>query len=74
MESKKPALAILIGQALAKKGKAKPMDEEESTDESEDGGVEERMQQIAEEILDAIKSHDATALASLLCEAIECYK
>ena len=68
---RKPDLAILIGHALAKKGKAKGdvmSDEEDNSDSSQD----EHMQQIADEMMDAIESKDSKALKDLLMEAIEC--
>ncbi len=71
----KPDLAILIGHALAKKGKSKhdPMDDEGA--EAQDdvaSGKEEHVQQIADEILDAIEAKDSSALKDLLLELLEC--
>ena len=70
----KPDLAILIGHALAKKGKTKhdPMMDDEDKEMADDSGADEHMQQIADEMLDAIKSDDSKALKELLMEAIEC--
>lgn len=64
----KPGLAILIGNALAKKGSPKP------DDESGEGEYdnEEHMKQIATELLAAIKDNDADALKDLLMEAFMC--
>jgi len=72
MGSKKPALAILIGQALAKKGKAKADEGEAMDSPEEEGSEDEHMQQIADEMLDAIESKDSTALKDLLMEAFTC--
>jgi len=71
--SKKPDLAILIGHALAKKGKSAhdPM-EEEMVDDSEESDKSDHMLQVAEEMLVAIESKDAQALADLLMEVHEC--
>jgi hypothetical protein len=74
---KKPGLAILIGHALAKKGKAQhdPMPE----GDGEDGGagydeseLKDHLKEIASELIDAVKSEDANAVADLLQEAFEC--
>ena len=66
--SKKPGLAILIGHALAEKGKAKndPMAEPPVDD-----GLDEHIHTIAEEMLAAIEAKDAGQLASLLQEVFE---
>ncbi len=69
---KKPGLAILIGNALAKKGKAKsPMMDEEADDDM-DSDKDEQVQQIADEMLDAIEAKDSLALKDLLLELLEC--
>jgi restriction endonuclease Mrr len=70
--SKKPGLAILIGHALAEKGKAKhdPMAESPDAD-TDDDGLDEHIHTIAEEMLAAIESKDAGQLASLLQEVFE---
>lgn len=72
----KPGLAILISKAMKKN---KPMmDSEDKEPEMEDDKYEsdeemdEQMQQIAEELIDAVHSKDATAVKELLQEAYEC--
>lgn len=73
---KKPALAILIGQALAKKGigKGAPAEEEDkdegSYDSSED--ADQHLQEIADDLIQAIHGKDSQAVADLLKEAFEC--
>jgi len=72
---KKPGLAILIGNALAKKGKSAhpPMDDEEMEHKDDmESGKDEHVQQIADEMLDAIESKDSSALKDLLLELLEC--
>ncbi len=70
-----PDLAILIGHALAKKGKAKhdPLDEQAS-EEPEDGShdKDEHMTEIAEELLQAFEDKNSGAIKDLLMEAFEC--
>lgn len=68
----KPGLALLIGHALAKKGKAQhdPMPEGDDMP-AEDGAEHEHLQSIAEDLLKAIDEKDASALADLLKEAFE---
>ncbi len=76
----KPDLAILIGHALAKKGKAQhdPMagaPDEESTETSEEAlppEIDQHLQEIADEMLQAIEQKDSQALKELLAEAFEC--
>ena len=60
-DSKKPALAILIGQALAKKGKAA----KDSPD------VHAHLVEVATDLLKAIEAKDVEQVASLLEEAFE---
>ncbi len=69
----KPGLAILIGHALAKKGKAKhdPMPEEDEGYESSDD-ADAHLQEIADDMMDAIHAKDSMALKDLLREAFEC--
>ncbi|MGD0331139.1 MAG: hypothetical protein ABSB40_11990 [Nitrososphaeria archaeon] len=76
MDEKKPGLAILIGHALAEKGKAKhdplseaPKDDGEAKD---DGGLDEHVHMIAEDMIAAIHEKDVDKLADLLKEAFEC--
>ena len=64
---KKPALAILIGEALKKKHSPK----EESTEPS-GSDMDDAMLTIAEEMLAAIKEDDASKLKDLLMEAVDC--
>lgn len=73
----KPDLAILIGHALAKKGKAKhdPLGADDEEAEAKDdmaSGKDEHVQQIADEMLDAIEAKDSGALKDLLLELLEC--
>lgn len=77
MEKSKPGLAILIGHALAQKGKAKhdPMPEGDGEDggaEYDESGLKEHLKEIAKDLLDAIESKDVDAVADLLQEAFEC--
>lgn len=67
----KPGLAILIGQALAKKGKAKSpvLGAEEDDEMMEDHS--EHLVAIAKDLIDAVHSKDAEAVAELLEEAFE---
>lgn len=72
-----PGLAILIGHALAKKGKAKhdPMpeaDEEESEGYKSDEEAHQHLTEIATDLIDAVHSKDSEAVADLLQEAFEC--
>lgn len=74
----KPGLAILIGKAMDKK-KGMPMhpDMEDTKDkESEkydsEAEMDEQLQQISEELLDAIDKKDAGAVKDLLKEAFDC--
>lgn len=68
---KKPDLAILIGHALAKKGKAKHDPMPEADDESEDGHMDymAHLEEIASDMLQAVEDKDAKGLAELLHEA-----
>lgn len=68
--SDKPGLAILIGHALAKKGKAKhdPMPEKEM----DEGDGDEHLQAIADDLVEAIHAKDSVAVKDLLREAFEC--
>lgn len=69
----KPELAILIGKALAKKGKMRS-DEAESKKEheSESEDLDMHLQDIADDMMKAIHSKDSEALKDLLKEAFEC--
>ena len=72
---KKPGLAILIGHALAQKGKAEhdPMPEEESSDDGSDGGdTKEHLEEIAKDFIDAVESKDVAKVAELFQELFEC--
>lgn len=72
-DSKKPALAILIGNALAKKGKAKVHDELGGDAEpAESDGVHEQLVQVADDLLKAFEEKDSDQIASLLEETFEC--
>ena len=62
--------AILI--AIAKKNKGKEAPETESEEVSEAEDYDKHMLMIAEDLLSAIKSNDAQAVADLLKEAFEC--
>jgi len=73
MDSKKPDMAILIGRALAKKGKSEPMPEGDDSEEGSSGDDQkEHLKEIAKDLLDAIESKDVDAMADLIGEAIEC--
>ncbi len=70
--SRKPSLAIIVGQALAKKGLA---DKSESKEDDEEGSDEEHMEylkEIAGDIIKAVEDKDSDALADLLKEAFTC--
>lgn len=71
---KKPGLAILIGHALAKKGKAShdPMpDESENMDSPEmDEETDSHLQEISDELVDAFESKDSKAVKELLLEFV----
>jgi ribosomal protein S20 len=76
MEKQRPALAIMIGQALGKKGapmkdKLNEQDEEDK-EESPDSDYKMQLKEIAKDLLEAIKSEDVEAVAELLEEAFEC--
>lgn len=78
----KPDLAILIGHALAKKGKAKhdpmegqDMEEGEENSDSEykdEADAHEHLKEISADLIMAIKEQDENAVADLLKEAFEC--
>lgn len=73
----KPGLAILIGHALAQKGKAKhdpapEMDEDGGGEYKSDEEAHAHLKEIASDLLDAIESKDVDAVADLLQEAFEC--
>lgn len=76
MEKKNPALAILVGSALSKAGmkKAGPKEEKEDMEESYDSPeqADDHLQEIADDMMDAIHSKDSVALKDLLREAFEC--
>jgi hypothetical protein len=71
MEKGKPGLAILIGHALAKKGKAEndPMAQD---GEEKSGEYDAHLQSICDDLMDAIHAKDSGALKDLLQEAFEC--
>ncbi len=67
----KPAIALLVGKALADKGMKKTgMDSKDEEMESEDNG--EYLQDIASDMIKAIQDKDPVALADLLKEAFTC--
>ena len=68
-DDKKPGLAILIGHALKQKGKAKkdPMADEEMEGPEDESHLED----LADQILDAIEAKDAKGLKELLAEFVE---
>lgn len=70
---KKPGLAILVGDALSKKGMIKnpPKDEMDHSD-SDAEDHDEYLQEIAGDILKAVEDKDPKALADLLKEAFMC--
>lgn len=76
MNKSKPDLAILIGHALAKKGKAKhdPMEEENSSDGEykDEADAHEHLKEISSDLIKAIEDKDVEAVADLLREAFEC--
>lgn len=79
MEKGKPALALLIGHALAKKGKAQhdpapEMDDAEASDGEykSDEEAHAHLKEIAADLRQAIKDDDDDAIADLLQEAFEC--
>jgi hypothetical protein len=72
--SKKPHLAILIGQALAKKGRASmPKDESDDMPDDQDQS-DTHVHQIASELLEAIEEKNVDRLKDLLLEVIELSK
>lgn len=77
MDKGKPGLAILIGHALAKKGKAKhdpapEMDEDSPEEYKSEEEAHQHLTEIATDLIDALKNEDADAVADLLQEAFEC--
>lgn len=73
----KPGLAILIGKAMKKNKPMMDSDAEKEPEMADDKyeskeEMDEQMQQIAEELIDAVHSKDATAVKELLQEAFEC--
>ena len=69
----KPGLALLIGHALAKNGKAKhdPMPQQDGADGAEQDSHMAHLKEIAADILQAVDDKDADGLAELLQEAFE---
>lgn len=70
---KSPALALMITNALAKKGKVKSsqthnIDDKEKSEDS----YREHLLQISEDLISAIHDKDPEAVADLLQEAFEC--
>ncbi len=77
MEKGKPGLAILIGHALAKKGKAKhdpaPEYDEDSPEEyKSEEEAHAHLKEIMSDFLQAVKDEDVDAMADLFHEAFEC--
>lgn len=79
MMDKKPDLAILIGHALAKKGKAMhdPMPDAEDEDGPASGKGDadeesEHMEEVMTDFLKAVQDKDPKAMADLFKEAFEC--
>lgn len=72
MDKGKPGLAILIGHALAKKGKAQHDPMPEADDEDVEPDYSEHLKEIASDLIDAIHAKDVDATAELLEEAFEC--
>ena len=64
----KPALAILVGNALSKAGMKKKQDDAEPEMEQED----DELVMIAKDLIAAIEAKDAESVAELLKEAIHC--
>jgi hypothetical protein len=60
----KPGLAILVGQALAKKGKASAPEGDEPEGDEQD----QHLQEISDELVDAFESKDSKAVKELLQE------
>lgn len=72
MAMSKPLLAIMVGKAMKDKG-MKAADSEEMPEDSSDGDShDEHLQQIADDMMDAIHAKDSQALKELLQEAFEC--
>lgn len=76
MNKESPGLALLIGHALAKKGKAKNDPMPSASDESgvlgeDDINDMEHLSEIASDMLKVIDQGDAKGLADLLREAFE---
>lgn len=70
LSPKKPSLAIIVGDALAKKGmaaKSEPDGEEEGSEDHM-----EYLKEIAGDIIKAVQDKDPEALADLLKEAFMC--
>ncbi len=72
MKENKPSLAILIGNALAKKGKSKSMPIEDDESSSEGNEKEEHLQEVADELVSAFHEKDSMAVKDLLQEFFEC--
>lgn len=75
MDKGRPGLALLIGHALAKKGKAKHDPMPEAPDDGADGDEQdshmEHLKEVAADILKAVDEKDADGLAELLQEAFD---
>lgn len=69
MESKKPGLALIIGKAL---GKKPPSADEESHDYDSPEEADSQLQEIADELVDAVHAKDKVAVKELLQEAFDC--
>lgn len=69
--AEKPGLALIIGEALAKKkGKVPPA--EEDHEYSEEGEADARLQDISDDLLQAFEDKDSVGIKELLREAVEC--
>ena len=73
MADRNPAIALLLGKAMGKK--ENPLPEPDTSDEDKSEMSEEedaKLQDIAENIIEAIKSEDASSLKDLLFAAFMC--
>lgn len=72
MDKGKPGLAILIGEAMKKKKGGGDMESEGEHEYKDEDEAHQQLVEISKDLLDAIKSEDPEAVASLLHEAFEC--
>ena len=72
MMDKKPGLAILVGNALAKKKGKDPDAESEDSEYADEEKADQHLQEIADELVDAVTSKDKVAVKELLQEAFDC--